>query len=59
MFHCRIDVDETTDVVVYDQKSVTPEDVCVDSFICVLLKKLVLVFEKVNLLSGKLKKFIN
>lgn len=50
--HCRIEIDETSDVIVYDQKSCTADDVTPDSFIYVLLKKLVLVFDKVYLLSG-------
>ena len=50
--HCRIEIDETSDVIVYDQRSATVDDVAYDSFIYVLLKKLVLVFDKVYLLSG-------
>lgn len=52
LFHCRIEAEETSDVIVYDQRSTSADDVPVDSFIYVLLKKLVLVFDKVYHLAG-------
>ena len=52
LLHCRIQIEETSDVIVYDQRSATADDVTFDSFIYILLRKLVLVFEKVYLLSG-------
>ena len=49
---CHIEVDESSDVIVYDQSSVSTSSVAVDSFLHVLLQKLVHVFRRVFLLSG-------
>ncbi|XP_015930330.2 uncharacterized protein [Parasteatoda tepidariorum] len=48
--HC--DIEEKLDVVVYDQSSKDIESIPSDSFILILLKKLQVVFQSVNLLSG-------
>ena len=45
-------VDESGDVIVYDQLSLNPTAVSTDSFLYVLLSKLVNVFRRVFLLSG-------
>lgn len=53
--NCRLErglVDESGDVIVYDQSSVSPASVSPDSFLHVLLHKLVHVFRRVFLLSG-------
>ena len=53
--NCRLErglVDESGDVIVYDQSSISPSSVSPDSFLHVLLCKLVHVFRRVSLLSG-------
>jgi len=52
LYSCHIEVDESSDVIVYDQSSVSTASVAVDSFLHVLLQKLVHVFRRVFLLSG-------
>lgn len=55
MQNCRLErglVDESGDVIVYDQSSVSTASVSPDSFLHVLLHKLVHVFRRVFLLSG-------
>jgi len=49
---CHIQVDESSDVIVYDQSSTDPSTVAVDSFLHVLLNKLADVFQSVFLLAG-------
>ena len=50
---CHIEVDESSDIIVYDQSSFSAASVALDSFLHVLLQKLVHVFRRVLLLSGK------
>ncbi|CAG7835424.1 unnamed protein product [Allacma fusca] len=52
LLHCRIEIDETSDVIVYDQRTACVDDVTQDSFLYVLLKKLIPVFGKVCILAG-------
>ena len=49
---CHIEVDESSDIIVYDQSSFSAASVAFDSFLHVLLQKLVHVFRRVFLLSG-------
>ncbi|XP_067123498.1 dual specificity protein phosphatase 16-like [Centruroides vittatus] len=49
---CQFEVSETCDVIVYDQGSLSEEALPLDSFLSVLLKKLLPVFGSVNLLQG-------
>ncbi|XP_032784480.2 serine-rich adhesin for platelets isoform X2 [Daphnia magna] len=59
--NCRLDRGlieyENGDVIVYDQSSISPESVNPDSFLHLLLHKLVHVFRQVFLLSGGFLKF--
>ena len=52
LHNCHIEVDESSDVIVYDQSSASVASVALDSFLHVLLQKLVHVFRRVFLLSG-------
>lgn len=56
LHNCHLErrtVEESGDVIVYDQASVSAAAVSPDSFLYVLLHKLVHVFRRVFLLSGK------
>jgi len=52
LIHYRIEIDESADVIVYDQRTASVEDVAPDSFMHVLLKKFSAVFSKVSVLAG-------
>lgn len=49
---CHIDIDEYDEVIVYDQCTENPKNLTDDTFLCVLLKKLVTAFRRVMLLKG-------
>ncbi|XP_013794577.1 uncharacterized protein LOC106478568 [Limulus polyphemus] len=49
---CQFDIDETYDVVVYDQRSFSVDINTTDTFIAVLMTKLAQVFRSVNLVRG-------
>ncbi|KAG1664960.1 Dual specificity protein phosphatase 16 [Nymphon striatum] len=49
---CQCEADDSCDVIVYDQSSSHTSNVPVDSFLHVLLRKLVPVFRSVNLVRG-------
>ncbi|XP_076311094.1 uncharacterized protein LOC143225489 [Tachypleus tridentatus] len=49
---CQFDIDETYDVVVYDQRSYSVDINATDTFIAVLMTKLAQVFRSVNLVKG-------
>ncbi len=50
---CQVDVDDSWNVIVYDQCTEDPSHFTEDNFVYVLLRKLALVFNSVTFLKGE------
>ncbi len=56
---CHVDIDESWNVIVYDQCTEDPSLFTEDNFVYVLLRKLALVYNSVTFLKGKMNSFLS